>query len=86
MEKRYLFTPGPTPVPPEVVAAGAEPMVHLRGSEFQEIYTRTLERLQQVFRTESQVLLFSASGTGAMESAVTNLAGTATATLSGGGN
>jgi aspartate aminotransferase-like enzyme len=75
MEKRYLFTPGPTPVPPEVLAAGAEPMVHHRGSDFQAIYTRTLERLQQVFRTESQVLLFSASGTGAMESAVTNLAG-----------
>jgi aspartate aminotransferase-like enzyme len=75
MEKRYLFTPGPTPVPPEVLAAGAEPMVHHRGADFQELYTRALERLQQVFRTESQVLLFSASGTGAMESAVTNLAG-----------
>ena len=74
MEKRYLFTPGPTPVPPEVLAAGAEPIVHHRGSDFQKIYTRTLERLQQVFRTEGQVLLFSASGTGAMESAVTNLA------------
>jgi aspartate aminotransferase-like enzyme len=75
MEKRYLFTPGPTPVPPEVLVAGAEPMVHHRGADFQEIYTRALERLRQVFRTESQVLLFSASGTGAMESAVTNLAG-----------
>ena len=70
MEKRYLFTPGPTPVPPEVLAAGAEPMVHHRGADFQAVYERTLERLQQVFRTESQVLLFSASGTGAMESAV----------------
>jgi aspartate aminotransferase-like enzyme len=75
MEKRYLFTPGPTPVPPEVLAAGAEPMVHHRGSDFQKIYTSTLERLQEVFRTRSDVLLFSASGTGAMESAVTNLAG-----------
>ena len=75
MEKRYLFTPGPTPVPPEVLAAGAEPMVHHRGADFQKIYERALERLQAVFRTESQVLLFSASGTGAMESAVANLAG-----------
>ena len=32
MRKRYLFTPGPTPVPPEVLAAGAEPMVHHRGA------------------------------------------------------
>jgi aspartate aminotransferase-like enzyme len=76
MDKRYLFTPGPTPVPPEVLAATAEPMVHHRGLDFQEIYERTLERLQSVFRTSGQVLLFSASGTGAMESAVTNLART----------
>lgn len=73
MEKRYLFTPGPTPVPPEVLAAGAEPIVHHRGPDFRDIYARTLERLKEVFRTESDVLLFSASGTGAMESAVVNL-------------
>jgi aspartate aminotransferase-like enzyme len=75
MEKRYLFTPGPTPVPPEVLAATAEPMVHHRGADFQAVYERTLRRLQEVFRTEGDVLLFAASGTGAMESAVTNLAG-----------
>ena len=34
MEKRYLFTPGPTPVPPEVLAATAEPIVHHRGLDF----------------------------------------------------
>ena len=73
MEKRYLFTPGPTPVPPEVLAAGAEPMVHHRGTDFREIYGRTLGRLKDVYRTESDVLLFTASGTGAMESAVANL-------------
>jgi aspartate aminotransferase-like enzyme len=73
MQKRYLFTPGPTPVPPEVLAAGAEPMVHHRGLDFREVYERTLVRLQDVFRTESPVLLFSASGTGAMDSAVSNL-------------
>jgi aspartate aminotransferase-like enzyme len=73
VEKRYLFTPGPTPVPPEVLAAGAEPIVHHRGPDFRDIYARTLERLKAIFRTESDVLLFSASGTGAMESAVVNL-------------
>ena len=73
LEKRYLFTPGPTPVPPEVLAASAEPMVHHRGSDFRDIYARTLGRLKDVYRTESDVLLFTASGTGAMESAVANL-------------
>src|SRR5438034_5406203 len=73
MEKRYLFTPGPTPVPPAVLAASAEPIVHHRGPDFREIYARTLDRLKDVFRTSSDVLLFSASGSGAMESAVANL-------------
>jgi serine---pyruvate transaminase len=48
-------------------------MVHHRGSDFRAIYERTLERLGQVYCTRSPVLLFSASGTGAMDSAVTNL-------------
>ena len=74
MEKRYLFTPGPTPVPPEVLAAMAEPIVHHRGPDFRLVYERCLARLQEVFRTRSQVLLFAASGTGAMDSAVSNLA------------
>jgi aspartate aminotransferase-like enzyme len=73
VQKRYLFTPGPTPVPPEVLAATAEPMVHHRGLDFRETYERALERLQEVYRTQGQVLLFSASGTGGMESAVANL-------------
>jgi aspartate aminotransferase-like enzyme len=73
VEKRYLFTPGPTPVPPEVLAAGAEPIVHHRGPDFREIYASALRRLRDVYRTDADVLLFSASGTGAMESAVANL-------------
>jgi len=73
MEKRYLFTPGPTPVPPEVLAAMAEPMVHHRGPDFRVVYERCLVRLQEVFRTSGDVLLFAASGTGAMDSAVANL-------------
>jgi aspartate aminotransferase-like enzyme len=73
VEKRYLFTPGPTPGPPAVLAAMAEPMVHHRGPDFRLVYERALSRLQEVFRTRSQVLLFAASGTGAMDSAVSNL-------------
>ena len=72
-EKRYLMTPGPTPVPPEVLAALAEPVIHHRGRDFKEIYARCLARLQEVCRTEHDVLLFTNSGTGAFESAVANL-------------
>jgi aspartate aminotransferase-like enzyme len=73
MNKRYLFTPGPTPVPPEVLAATAEPIVHHRGPDFRAVYERSLARLRDVFRTDGDVLLFTSSGTGAMESAVANL-------------
>jgi serine---pyruvate transaminase len=73
MEKRYLFTPGPTPVPPQVLAAMAEPVVHHRSPDFRPVYERCLARLQEVCRTEADVLLFTSSGTGAFESAVVNL-------------
>jgi aspartate aminotransferase-like enzyme len=71
--KRYLYTPGPTPVPPQVLAALAEPVVHHRSPDFKPIYERCLARLREVCRTEQEVLLFTSSGTGAFESAVQNL-------------
>jgi aspartate aminotransferase-like enzyme len=72
-EKRYLFTPGPTPVPPEVLAALAEPMIHHRARDYRDIYERCLTRLREVYRTQNDVLMFTTSGTGAFESAVANL-------------
>jgi aspartate aminotransferase-like enzyme len=71
--KRYLFTPGPTPVPPEVLAALAEPVLHHRAPDFRAVYERVLGRLREVHRTSNDVLLFTCSGTGAFESAVVNL-------------
>jgi len=73
VRKRYLFTPGPTPVPPEVLAAIGAPVVHHRSPDFLPVYERVLDRLHEVCRTENDVLLFGASGTGAFESAVANL-------------
>ena len=72
-QKRYLFTPGPTPVPPQVLAALAEPVLHHRAPDFREVYARVLGRLQEVHRTEGDVLLFTCSGTGAFESAIVSL-------------
>jgi aspartate aminotransferase-like enzyme len=73
MGKRYLMAPGPTPVPPEVLAAGAQPVLHHRGPDFRALMRRTLERLQEVCRTRNDILLFTASGSGAFESATVNL-------------
>jgi aspartate aminotransferase-like enzyme len=74
-EKRYLLTPGPTPVPPQVLSVLGEPQIHHRSPDFKRAYGECLERLKQVCRTENDVLLFTASGTGAFESAVANLIG-----------
>jgi aspartate aminotransferase-like enzyme len=71
--KRYLITPGPTPIPPEVAAAAAAPMQHHRSPEFRALLIETLDRLKQVFATDNDVVLFTGSGTAAMESAVANL-------------
>ena len=71
--KRYLMAPGPTPVPPEVLAAVARPVIHHRGPDFRSLVLRCLDRAREVCRTGNDVLLFTASGTGAFESAVVNL-------------
>ncbi|HXV02085.1 MAG TPA: alanine--glyoxylate aminotransferase family protein [Gaiellaceae bacterium] len=72
-EKRYLFTPGPTPVPPEVLEAISRPILHHRSSDFRAIFERCLARLHEVYRTDGDVLVYTASGTGGMESAISNL-------------
>jgi aspartate aminotransferase-like enzyme len=72
-EKRYLMTPGPTPVPPQVLAAMALPIVHHRSPDFKPIFRQCLDRLKDVYRTQSEVLLYTASGTAGLESVVANL-------------
>jgi aspartate aminotransferase-like enzyme len=72
-EKRYLLTPGPTEVPPEVLAELAKPVVHHRSPDFRPVFRDCLERLRRVFRADGDVLLMTCSGTGAMESIVANL-------------
>jgi aspartate aminotransferase-like enzyme len=71
--KRYLLTPGPTPVPPEVALKMAEPIIHHRTPEFSTIFAEVRAGLKKLFQTAEDVLVLAASGTGAMEAAVVNL-------------
>jgi serine---pyruvate transaminase len=71
--KQYLMTAGPTPLPPAVSQAMAQPMLYHRAPAFVEVYARALDRLKLVFETGNEVLVFASSGSGAMESAVANL-------------
>ena len=70
--EQYLLLPGPTPVPERVVRAMSRPMVNHRGSEFKEILINVTEGIKQVYHTKHQVLIYPASGTGALEAAVVN--------------
>ena len=72
-DKTYLITPGPTPIPPEVSAAMALPLIHHRSPDFKLLLAQTLAGLGRVFATAEPVLMFAGSGTSAMESAVANL-------------
>jgi serine---pyruvate transaminase len=71
--KQYLMTAGPTPLPPAVSQAMAQPMLYHRAPAFVEVYARALRRLKSIFQTRNEVLVFAASGTGALESAVANM-------------
>ncbi len=73
MQKKYLMTPGPTPVPAEVLLAQAKPMIHHRAPGYSKVFLSVLDGLKYVFQTKNEILVFSSSGTGGMESAVTNL-------------
>lgn len=73
MLKKYLMTPGPTQIPPQVLLAGAQPIIHHRTKAYSAIFAAVLEDLKHVFQTENDILCFASSGTGAMESAVVNL-------------
>ncbi|MFW6113561.1 MAG: pyridoxal-phosphate-dependent aminotransferase family protein [Actinomycetota bacterium] len=72
IRKEYLMTPGPTPLPPDVLLVQAEPMIHHRTPAYTELFVGMVERLKKVLLTERDVLVFAASGTGAMEAAVAN--------------
>ena len=72
IKKYYLLSPGPTPVPENVLAAAAEPIIHHRTPEFSKIFMETTEGLKLVFGTKEDVFILTSSGTGAMEAAVVN--------------
>jgi aspartate aminotransferase-like enzyme len=72
MLKRYLFAPGPTPVPPEVLRSMAMPIIHHRSEDFTPIMESVRGGLKWLYQTTEEVLMLSASGTGGMVAAVKN--------------
>ena len=67
-----LFTVGPVACYPEVLAEMKRQMFSHRSEEYKKLHRETVELLQKLMETESQVFLFSSTGTGFMEAAVRN--------------
>ncbi|MCH7769284.1 MAG: alanine--glyoxylate aminotransferase family protein [Nitrospinae bacterium] len=72
-KKTYLLAPGPTPIPPEVLAAMGQPILHHRAPEYGLILEEVRAGLKYLFQTDEEVVMFASSGTGGMEAAVVNV-------------
>jgi len=73
IKKQRLLTPGPTPLYPPALHAMMASDIHHRTEDFRNVYKAVLADLKEVLGTTNDVLLFAASGTGAMEASVSNL-------------
>ena len=73
LRKNRLFTPGPTPILPAAQTAMASFAMHHRTADFRALFSRVLADLKLFIGTNDDVLVLTASGTGAMEGAVSNL-------------
>ncbi|HHF51278.1 MAG TPA: alanine--glyoxylate aminotransferase family protein [Candidatus Aminicenantes bacterium] len=73
IKKKYLISPGPTPIPESVLSAAAEPIIHHRTPEFSHVFMEVTRGLQYMFQTKEDVFILASTGTGAMEAAVVNL-------------
>jgi aspartate aminotransferase-like enzyme len=71
--EQQLRVPGPTPLPERVVRAQSRPMINHRGPEAAELISGLVRDLRWALKTENDVLLFPASGTGGLEAAAANL-------------
>jgi len=73
MRKEYLYSPGPTTVPPEALAVMGKPIFHHRTKRHRDMFQEILDGLKDVLATQNDILVFASSGTGAMEGSVANL-------------
>jgi aspartate aminotransferase-like enzyme len=73
IRKTRLLTPGPTPLYPPALHAMMGSDIHHRTEDFRNIYRSTLADLKELMGTPNDVLVLVSSGSGAMESAVSNL-------------
>jgi alanine-glyoxylate transaminase/serine-glyoxylate transaminase/serine-pyruvate transaminase len=67
-----LQIPGPTNVPDRILRAIDRPTIDHRGPEFVSLTKGLMHDIRGIFKTESRVVILTASGTGAWEAALVN--------------
>ncbi|CAA2142396.1 alanine--glyoxylate aminotransferase family protein [Hyphomicrobium sp. ghe19] len=70
--RHFLQIPGPTPVPERILAAMSRQILDHRGLEFGQLGRRVLSGIKGLFKTQSHVIIYPASGSGAWEASLTN--------------
>jgi aspartate aminotransferase-like enzyme len=70
--KNMLMIPGPTPVPEKVLLAMAKHPIGHRSGDFSNVIAELTENLKWLHQTQNDVLMLTASGTGAMEAGIIN--------------
>ncbi|MEO5695652.1 MAG: aminotransferase class V-fold PLP-dependent enzyme [Burkholderiaceae bacterium] len=72
--RHFLQIPGPSPVPDRILRAISLPTIDHRGPEFANLGNKVLAGIKQIFQTKHPVVIYPASGTGAWEAALANIA------------
>ena len=70
--KHFLQLPGPSNVPDRILRAMDYPTIDHRGPDFPNLANACLDGMKTIFKTNSDVIIFPASGTGAWEAALVN--------------
>lgn len=71
-DKLMLMIPGPTPVPERALLALARHPIGHRSSDFSQLVAEVTEGLKWLHQTRNDLLILTASGTGAMEAGIIN--------------
>jgi alanine-glyoxylate transaminase/serine-glyoxylate transaminase/serine-pyruvate transaminase len=70
--RHFLQIPGPSNVPDRILRAIDHPTIDHRGPEFAALGKSVIAGMKRVFKTEADVVIYPASGTGAWEAALVN--------------
>ncbi len=71
--RHFLQIPGPSPVPDRISRAIDAAVIDHRGPDFAHLGHAVLSGMQRIFKTQSPVVIYPSSGTGAWEAALSNV-------------